>query len=203
MREENWVCTSGPGISSYYSNPTKAVHTLYNWHNIAISDSDLSNIEYIDSLKHPELLAASVQKAFLNKGIALTRGDKDFADLFACTDPEINPILIVAVAKVHAQYEKDEDGTPKNENFTVLLLLFQSEPHVCLPFSDTSMNLHLGDMIRKKDYRKNGTFNKYMKVNVNHRLVPIQNIPVSNRTIERELQFKAYYTTGVANKRAA
>ena len=169
MRKANLVCTSGPGISSYYSNPTKAVRTLFNWHNIAISDSDLSNIEYIDSLKHPELLTASVQKAFLNKGIALTRGDKDFADVFACTDPEINPILIVAVAKVHALYEKDEEGTPQNENFTVLLLLFQSEPHVCLPFSDTHCNLHLGTMCREKDYRQNGTFDKYMKKKVNHR----------------------------------
>ena len=199
----NLVCTSGPGISSYYSNPTKAVLTQFNWHNIPISENELSNIKYIASLMHPELLAASVQEAFRLKGVAMKRGDKDFADLFACTDPEFNPILIVAVAKVHAQYEKDKAGTPGNENFTVLLLLFQSEPHVCLPFSNTSMNLHLGTMIRQKDYKKNGTFDKYMRKNVNHKLVPIQNIPVSNRNIERELHFKAYYTTSVANKRAA
>ena len=132
---------------------------------------------------HPELLAASVQEAFGLKGVAIKWGNKDFANLFACTDPEFNPILIVAVTKVHAQYEKDKDSAPKNKNFTVLLLLFQSE-HVCLPFSNTNMNLHLGTMIRDKDYKKNGTFDKYMRKNVNQKLVPIQNIPVSNCNIE-------------------
>ena len=63
-REDNWICTSGPGASSFYSNPTKVVHTLFNWYQIIISDSDLSNIKYINSLKQPELLAASIQKAF-------------------------------------------------------------------------------------------------------------------------------------------
>ena len=103
-REENWICTRGTGISSYYCNPRKAVHTLFNWHKIAVSDSDLNNIEFIDSLKQPMLLAASVQKAFLAQGITLTRGYKEFADVFACTELEIHPILIVAVAKVHETY---------------------------------------------------------------------------------------------------
>ena len=125
------------------------------------------------------------------------RGNRDFADVFACTDPEINPILIVAVAKVHVIDKKNEVGTPQNENFTVLLLLFQSEQHVCLPFSNTHSNLHLGKMIRNKDYKTNGTFDKCMKKNVNHKLVPIQNSHPGNHTIERELYFEAYYTTGV------
>ena len=105
-REENWVYTRGPGASSYYSNPKKAVRTLFKWHQLIVSDSDLSNTKYINSLKQLELLAASVQKAFLNKGIALTHGNKDFANVFACIDPELNPILIVAVAKVHTRYKK-------------------------------------------------------------------------------------------------
>ena len=113
-REDNWICTRGTGISSYYSNPKKAVHTLFNWHKIAFSDSDLNNIEYIDSLKQPTLLAASVQKAFLAKGITLTRGYKDLADVFACTEPEINPILIAAVAKVYELYKKHDVTTPQH-----------------------------------------------------------------------------------------
>ena len=129
-------------------------------------------------------------------------GKKDFANLFTCTDPEFHPILIVAMAKVHAQYKKDKGSAPRNENFAVLLLLFQWE-HVCLPFSNTNMNLHLGTMIRHKDYKKNSTFDKYMRKNVNQKLVPIQNIPVNNHNIERELHFKAYYTTSVESKRAA
>ena len=201
-REDNWIETTGPGSSSFYSNPSKAVRTIFNLHDVAITDNELSKIKYIGSLINRDLLVASVKEAFLNKGIALTRGVKDFADVFACTDPEINPILIVAVAKVHAQYEKSKAGTPKDENFTVLLVLFQSPSHVCLPFSDTHMNLHLGTMCRNKDYKKHGSFNKYMKVNVNHRLVPIQHIPVSNRNILQELHFESYYTTNVAAKSA-
>ena len=125
----------------------------------------------------------------------MTRGTKEFADVFACTNPERHPILVVAVAKLHAQYKKDKGNAPRNENFTVLLLVFQSE-HVILLFSDTNMNLHLGTMILHKGYKKHLTFDKYMKVNVNNKLVPVQNIPVP-RTIERELHFKEYYTTGV------
>ena len=52
------------------------------------------------------LLAASVQRAFLAQEITLTRGYKEFADVFACTEPETNPILIVAVAKVHEKHKK-------------------------------------------------------------------------------------------------
>ena len=102
-----------------------AVHTLFNWHKIAVSDSYLNNIEYIDSLKHPTLLAASVQKAFLAKETPSRVTIRSLPTcLFACTEPDINSILIIAVAKVHEKYELDEVGTPQNENFTVLLLLF-------------------------------------------------------------------------------
>ena len=69
--EDNWICTSGPGPSSFYSNPTKAVRTLFSWHQIIVSDSDVSNIKYITFLKNPELLAASIQGAFRNKGVNL------------------------------------------------------------------------------------------------------------------------------------
>ena len=113
-RKDNWICTSGPGSSSFYSNPTKAVRTLFKWYQFIISDSDLSNIEYITSLQNPELLAASIQEAFQNKGVTLECGNKDFVDVFACKDPEPNPILIVVLARVHAKCKKDEEGTPQN-----------------------------------------------------------------------------------------
>ena len=194
-RQANLVCTSGPGPSSYFDNPTKAVSTLFNWHNIRMSETELSNIQYIDYLVDPERLAASVVDALRGKGVTMTRGTKEFDDVFACTNPERHPILIVAVAKVHAQYEKDQASAPRNESFTVLLLVFQSE-HVILPFSNTNMNLHLGTMIRNKEYRNNITFATYMKANVNDKLVPVQNNPLS-RKVQRELYFKEYYTTGV------
>ena len=54
------------------------------------------------------------------------------------------------------------------------MLLFQGEPHFFLPFSVTHMNLHLGNMIRDIDYKASKTIAKYMKNNVNHKLIPIQ-----------------------------
>ena len=148
-------------------------------------------------------LAESIRLACHTRGITLKRGTKEFANVFACTEPEYNPILIVAAAKVHETYEKDEMGTPVDEQFTVLLMLYQMEPHLCLPFSSTNMYLHLGNMIRKKDYKKFGTFEKYMKNNVNQKLVPIQNGPPGKHTIERQLQLKSYYTTkGLATSTA-
>ena len=123
--------------------------------------------------------------------------------MFACSDPEQNPILIVALAKVHKKFEKNEAGMPRNENFTVLFLLFQSAPHVWLPFSGQHSNLCLGTMCRDKDYKGNGTFDKYMSKRVNHKLVSIHNHPPGGHTIEQELQLVAYYTTSRMTKNMA
>ena len=193
-REDNWICTKGAGPSSYYSNPKKAVHTLFNWHNKEITANEVNAIQYINTLKEPMRLAESLKIACRDRGIILTRGDKSFADLFTCKDPADNLILIVAVAKVHA-HEMGHTGTPRDENFTVLLLLHQKEPQVCLPSSNTNANLHLGTMIRSPNYKTSGTFLKYMKNNVNHKLVPVQHSPPGKHTIERGLQFLEYYTT--------
>ena len=116
--------------------------------------------------------AESIQLICHTQGVTLKFDTKQFADVFAYTEPEYNPILIVVVAKVHA-YEKKRMGTPVDEQFTVLLLLYQTEPHLYPPFSNTNMNLHLGNIIKKKDYKKSETFDKYMKINMNHKLVPI------------------------------
>ena len=59
-REDNWICTKGTGTSSYFSNPKKAVHTLFNWYNKDVTASDLNAIKYINSLKEPMLLAESI-----------------------------------------------------------------------------------------------------------------------------------------------
>ena len=201
-RKDNWICTKAAGPSSFYSNPKKAVITLFNWHNKEITASKLNAIQYINTLKEPMRLAESIKSACHDRGITLTRGRKTFADLFSCKDPADNLILIVAVAKVHA-HEKDQMGTPKDENFTVLLLLHQKEPHACLPFSNTNANLHLGTMIRSPNYKTSGTFDNYMKNNVNHKLVPVQHPPPGKHTIEHALQFLEYYTTeGSANTTA-
>ena len=77
------------------------------------------------------------------------------------------------------------------------MLLIQGVPHVILPGSKTNMNLHLGTMIRTKDYG-NQSFEKYMQVNVNEKLVPIPKSKSSTRGPERKLKFISYYTTAYA-----
>ena len=67
-RKDNWICTKGTGISSYFSNPKKAVHTLFNWYKKDVTDSNLNAIKYIDSLKQPMQLAESVWKRLLHSG---------------------------------------------------------------------------------------------------------------------------------------
>ena len=140
------------------------------------------------------LLAESIQSACHERGITFTRGRKNFADVFSCQEPDDNLILIVGVAKVHT-HEKDQCGIPKEENFTVLLLLHQKEPQVCLPFADNNMNLSLGAMIKTKTYRRSGSFETYMKRRVNHKLVPVQHAPAGAKNLERTLKLVAYYTT--------
>ena len=54
------------------------------------------------------------------------------------------------------------------------MLLIQDEPHLIILASKTNQNLHLGEMIRNEDYGKK-TFNSYMQINVNQKLVPITN----------------------------
>ena len=76
-----------------------------------------------------------------------------------------------------------------------LMLLFQKEPHFYLPFSTTHMNLHLGKMIRDMEYKAPKTFAKYMKNNVNHKLVPIQRGRPGSSKVKRQIQFDSYYTT--------
>ena len=94
-------------------------------------------------------------------------------------------------------------GTPRDEHFTILLLLYQTEPQMCLPFSNTNVNLQLGNMIKKNNYKLSVTFDKYMKKNVNHKLVTIQNEPPGKHTLEQLLHLKAYYTTGLPATSAA
>ena len=58
-------------------------------------------------------------------------------------------------------------------------------------------------MIKKKNYKSSVTFDKYMKKNVNRKLVLIQNKPPGKYTIKRVLQLKAYYTTELLATSAA
>ena len=86
---------------------------------------------------------------------------------------------------------------PCQQQFTVLMLLFQEGPQFILLCSTKHMNLHLGTMIRDKDYGTSNTFNKYMLDNVNHKPVHIQHNRHGNGTVQRKLHFHLYYTTSL------
>ena len=190
-RQQHWISTKNSGV---FDNLIQAVHTLMNWFKADVTERDVKVIQYIESLNQPTELVEAIRVVCQTQGITLTLGTKQFDVVFSCKEPENNPILIVAVATVHP-HEKGGVGMPVDEQFTVLILLYQAEPHLCLPFSNTHMNIHLGNMIRNKNYKASGTFAKYMKNNVNHKLVPIQGGRPGTSKVERQLQFKSYYTT--------
>ena len=56
-RKDHWICTKGTSTSSYFSNPKKVVHTLFNWFKANVTDSEVKAIKYIKSLKQPMDLA--------------------------------------------------------------------------------------------------------------------------------------------------
>ena len=75
------------------------------------------------------------------------------------------------------------------------MLLFQEELHFLFSFTVTHLNLHLGNMIRDMDYKMSKTFAKYMKNNVNHKLIPIQQERPRSGKVQRKLFFDSYYIT--------
>ena len=139
-------------------------------------------------------LTQAIQAFARTRDITLTLSTMPFVKLLSCKEPELNPILIVAVATAHP-HEKEVCEIPSYQQFTILMLLYQKEPHFFLPFSTTHMNLYLGNMSRDMDYKASKTFAKYMKNNVNHKLVPIQGGRPGANKVERQLQFDLYYTT--------
>ena len=151
-------------------------------------------IPYIDSLNQTMELAQAMQAFYKTQDITLMLGTKPFDKLLSCKEPEIIPILIVVVATAHP-HEKKVCGMPCYQQFAVFMLLFQKEPHFFLPFSTTHMNLYLGNMIKDMEYKASKTFAKYMKNNLNHKLVPIQGGCPESSKVKQQLQFDSYYTT--------
>ena len=164
------------------------------WYETSITAKEVKAIPHIVSLNQSDELANDMQDFCQTKEIALTPGGKSFVELFSCKEPEHNPILIVAVATTHP-YEESVYGMPYYPQFTVLMLLFQEGPHFVLPCSKTHVNLHLGNMIRDMDYGASKTFDKYMMINVNHKLVPIQRQRPGSGKVQRQLNFDSYYIT--------
>ena len=150
-------------------------------------------IPYIDSLDQTPELAQAIQAFAKTRDITLTLSTMPFVKLLSCKEPELNPILIVAVATAHP-HEKEVCGMSSYQQFTVLMLLYQKEPHLFLPFSTTHMNLHLGNMIKNMNYKASKTFDKYTKNNVNHKLVPIQKERTGS-SVQQQLFQSKHYTT--------
>ena len=139
-RHQTWINIDG---NTVFDNPTKTFHTMMN------------TIQHIKLLDRLEPLVKSIWVFSETKDIILTPGDKPLKELLSCKKPEQNPILIVAVATKYA-HEEGNKKLPWYHQFTVLMLLFQEEPHFIILSCTTNMNLHLGKMIQNKDlWKKN------------------------------------------------
>ena len=195
---QTWINSKG---DSMFDNPSKIVHTLMNYYDISVTTDEVTNIQHIKELDQTAPLVAYFQAFSARKKIILTPGTKSFAQVLSCEDADPNQILIVAEATKHVQENNDLDDTemPYYQQITALMLLVQDEPYVIIPGSKTNQNLHLVKMIRTKDYG-NQSFEKYMQVNVNEKLVPISNS--TTRGPERKLKFISYYTTVRAKARS-
>ena len=161
----------------------------------------MTTIPNIKLLDQPDQLVESIWIFSKIKDIILTPGDKPLEKLLSCKKPEQNPILIVAVGTTHTHKEGDKK-LPWYHQFTVLMLLFQDEPHFIILACTTNMNLYLGKMIRNKDLRKTfNTFEEYMQKNVNKKLIPIHT-DCGGTKPQRKLLIHSYYTTASAIARS-
>ena len=143
-------------------------------------------------------LVASVRAFSEDKSIILTLGTKTFKELLSCKNADTNPILIVAEATKHDK-ETNDTKMVCYAQFTVLMLLIQDEPHLIIPGNKTNQNLHLGYLIRDENYGEK-SFDSYMRINVNRRLVPITD---RSDKLVRKLKFHSYYNTKDAGARSS
>ena len=77
-----------------------------NWFQADVTEEDVKNIPYIDSLNEPTELVEAIQAYAKPRDITLRRGTKPFKELFSCNDTEHNLILIVVVATAHPNKKK-------------------------------------------------------------------------------------------------
>ena len=171
-----------------------------NFYDVSVTTDEVTSIPHIRELDWIAPLVKSFVAFCKKKNIIISLGNKSFEQVLSCNDADPSPILIVAEATKHARENDDNDAEmPYYHQITVLMLLIQGVPHVIIPGSKANLNLHLGTMIQTKDYG-NQTFEKYMQVNVNEKLVPISNSTTQGP--EHKLKFISYYTTVRATARS-
>ena len=107
-RQQKWISIK---ISSVFSNPTQAVHTLMNWFQAEVTENDVKAIPYISSLNQTTELAQAIQAFTKTQEITLMLNTKPFDELLSCKEPGYNPILIVVVGTVHP-HKKEVYGMP-------------------------------------------------------------------------------------------
>ena len=190
--------------NTMFDNPGKIFRTLMNYYDVPVTTDEVTSIPHIRELDRIAPLVNSFVAACKKRNIILRPRDKSFPQVFSCDDADPSPILIVAKATKHTRENDDDDDTemPYYNQIIVLMLLIQGVPHVIIPGNKANLNLHLGTMIRTKDYGKNTSFEKYMQVNVNEKLVPIPKSNSSTRGPERKLKFISYFTTAYAAARS-
>ena len=189
-RPRSWICGEGNDV---FNNPRKIVHTLLNWHEVVFDQAELAALPDIDNLYEPAKLIKTLTTFCSTKDITLTRGNKSVEELFNCKDPATNPILIVFAATLHKNEEHILDYPVAT--FVQLMLLYQTEPQIVLTGSALNSNLYMGTSIRNGDYGAQRTFDPYMHVNVNHKLVPVRREDGKPGRLLRDLRFHSSYTT--------
>ena len=133
-----------------------------NYYDVSVTSDEVTSIPHIRELDRIAPLVKSFVAACKKRNVILSLGNKSFPQVLSCDDADPSPILIVAEATKHARETNiDDREMPYYNQIIVLMLLIQGVPHVILPGSKTNMNLHLGTMIRTKDYG-NQSFEKYM-----------------------------------------
>ena len=190
LRPRSWICGDGNEV---FHNPRKVVHTVLNWHNVVFDQEDLAALPGIENVYEPDKLIKTLTTFCSTRDITLTKGNKSVEELFNCKDPATNPILIVFAATLH-KAEENILNYPV-ATFVQLMLLYQTEPQFVLTGSALNSNLYMGTSIRNGDYGAQRTFDPYMHVNVNHKLVPVRREDGKPGGLLRKLRFHSSYTT--------
>ena len=169
------------------------MHTLLNWYNVVFDKEDLAALSGIENVYEPDKLIKTLTTFCSTRDITLTTSNKSVEELFNCNDPATHPILIVFAAELH-KAEEHILNYPVS-TFVQLMLLYQKGPQFVLTGSATNSNLYMGTSIRNGDYGAQSTFDQYMHVNANHKLVPVRREDGKTGVLLRKLRFHSSYTT--------
>ena len=102
----------------------------------------------------------------------------------------------------HTMHEAHLEGIPPGAHYVAYMLLIAGK-HMVLPFSHTNCNMHIGTMLRLRNYGKHKsgvaigvakTFAEFASANMHQKLCPIQGQGNVASSILRQLTFAHNYT---------